>query len=863
MSLRDRIQNALKGFNQSAPAETIDLKSLENMIYSNSTYTGLDAYMMPRSNFDYAKEVAPMLNSAVSACVHWFMRTFPEAPIIIKSTDADGNQVLDNTHEAVKRLAEPNPYYSGSLLMMGVISDYLTTGNGYIMKLRNNTSSVTELWYTSAALIQPQVKKGSTEYITHYDYRPHGSAIEIAPEDVIHLRFGIDQNNVRKGLSPLAVVLEERWTDDEAANYSASLLKNMGVAGLFMTPKEVTSGLSREGAETLKSKFKERFTGDRRGEPFISNMPLDITKLSFSPSEMNLRDVRRIPEERVAAVLGIPAIVAGLGAGLDRATFANFAEAREMAYESGVIPLQRLIATDLTTQYLREFDSNPNLQIAFDNRDIRVLQEDEVAQATKVGSLYKGGVITRAEARQQVGLPFEDNDNIFLAPTNVNEVERNERAPLAGAGGGDSQLMMDASSLDLSAKIRDGVSFHSVVPSEIQRKNWEFILKQEPELTRRQFERQLEKDLIELETLFSNELSKEFELQATELSKAYLKHVLKDFNIDDELFDSDLDIEIKDIAITGNIGEEDLDMLVDTLLTSPGLMEPSRQRIELIYQRAFRRTATKTFPAVAGRIGAGIVFNEQDTIGRTILETGGRRAGLIDFSAQAKRATREAIAAGREAGDNPRVIARRIKKLVPVGRFTRMAEAKGEDAAKRYRANMIARTETHHAQRVSTVSGYRASGLVELVRAIDGKYGDTDDVCMDRDGKIFTLEDAEVETTLEHPNGTLDWEPIVQSPADPGLPLNLSANDNDISYKNENHIHIMNSLKYFKENSLSEIPQTINNKPAAVIMGIKNDDHLPDVHAYLFPVKEWDKQEIKNFIKDFNKKEKIRNNAKE
>ena len=137
MSIQDRVRNALRGLRTSEKAFTVDEKSLQNMVFSREAYSGIDKYLMPRSNFDYAKEVVPMLNSAVASCVHWFMRTFPEAPIIIKSTDADGNQILDNTHEAVKRLAEPNPYYSGSLLMMGVISDYLTTGNGYIMKLRN------------------------------------------------------------------------------------------------------------------------------------------------------------------------------------------------------------------------------------------------------------------------------------------------------------------------------------------------------------------------------------------------------------------------------------------------------------------------------------------------------------------------------------------------------------------------------------------------------------------------------------------------------------------------------------------------------------------------------------------------------
>jgi hypothetical protein len=78
-----------------------------------------------------------------------------------------------------------------------------------------------------------------------------------------------------------------------------------------------------------------------------------VEQFGFSPEQLLLRELRRIPEERVTAVLGVPAIVAGLGAGLDRSTFTNMAEAREAAYESGIIPTQRIIAEDIRFQLLR------------------------------------------------------------------------------------------------------------------------------------------------------------------------------------------------------------------------------------------------------------------------------------------------------------------------------------------------------------------------------------------------------------------------------------------------------------------------------------------------------------------------------
>ena len=374
MGLRKNIINAISAY-QGKPTN-VDEKALYEMSFSRDYNDPLGDVMLPRTNFDYQREVAPMLNSAVTACVHWFMRSFPEAPICVYANYDETTEKV-KPHPATDLLARPNQYYSGSLLMMSVIADYLVNGNAYIMKVRNLQNEVIQLWYTPAALIKPAYKKEDpTTFISHYEYRPVGAKIDVEPEDVIHLRWGLDPQNNREGLSPLKEVLREIFTDDEAANYSASLLKNMGVAGLFIVPRDGSVNLSREAAEVMKDKFKERFTGDRRGEPFVSNMPLDIQNISFSPSEMNLRDVRTIPEERVCAALGVPAIVAGLGAGLSRSTFSNMSEAREMAYENGIIPVQRLIATDLTTQLMPEFETATNFMFGFENDNIRILQED-------------------------------------------------------------------------------------------------------------------------------------------------------------------------------------------------------------------------------------------------------------------------------------------------------------------------------------------------------------------------------------------------------------------------------------------------------------------------------------------------------
>ncbi len=74
-----------------------------------------------------------------------------------------------------------------------------------------------------------------------------------------------------------------------------------------------------------------------------------------------------------------------------------------------------------------------------------------------------------------------------------------------------------------------------------------------------------------------------------------------------------------------------------------------------------------------------------------------------------------------------------------------------------YRAEMIARTEMTASYNDAALGTYGDLG-VELVEAIDG---DGDEECAARDGQTFTLDEADQEAADEHPNGTLDFVPIL------------------------------------------------------------------------------------------------------
>ncbi len=382
-------------------------------------------FWMP-SGHDYLRDVGDGTNSStVTAPLFWVARTFPEAPPALWEKQDDGQEKQHRDHPMLRLLEKPNGFYTGVEMWMATVTEYAVDGNAYWLKLRNGTGQPGELWWTPSWLLEPI--GDDQNLITHYEYTPGGETFEIAVEDVVHFRFGIDPDNRMRGRSPLRSVLGEVFTDQEAAQFTASLLKNMGVPGLMVSPEKGVTVAPDEAAET-KAGLLAKFTGDKRGEPIVMTGATKIEQFGFSPEQLLLRELRRIPEERVTAVMGVPAIVAGLGAGLDRSTFTNMAEAREAAYESGIIPTQRILAEVIRWKLLSEFEGDPFLwRFGFDLSKVRVLQEDlyRLVQRHAVG-LREGGEMV-SEFRRALDLPVDDNrDNVFLRPANVVTVPAGE-----------------------------------------------------------------------------------------------------------------------------------------------------------------------------------------------------------------------------------------------------------------------------------------------------------------------------------------------------------------------------------------------------------------------------------------------------
>ena len=386
-----------------------------DLVYGNSSY--ILGYNSSAGDFDMSGLGNGQSNSAVTACLQVLGVSFSEATLQVMFVDEDGQSQTIPNHPFANLLRRPNPYMSGDVVQQYIINAMHVSGDAYLMKQKNNAGELVALYPIMPEQVIP---KGTVnDLITHYEYQVDKGTMEIKPQDMVHIRLGLDPSNHKKGFSPLKTVLREIYGDESAGQMATALLANSGVPSMLITPKD-DYGLSEQEAEQISRTYQQKVGGKNKGKPLILSGSMNVERLAFSPKDLDIGALRRIPEERVSAVLGVPAILAGLGAGLERATYNNTSELREFFTEQKLIPLWRMVAEELTQQVLLpDYQSNQAVSAEYDFSEVRALQGDEKEMFEKLNVGVQGGWITVAEARKQVGLPTNESQDVYLLSNSV------------------------------------------------------------------------------------------------------------------------------------------------------------------------------------------------------------------------------------------------------------------------------------------------------------------------------------------------------------------------------------------------------------------------------------------------------------
>ncbi len=659
-----------------------------------------------RQETDFAKRVGTGMNSSVvMATIQWIQRAMLTAPVLVERRQADGDWEKLFDHPLTTLLDSPNEFYAGSHLLSATVLSYMTDGNAYWFQVPNNAGRPVELWYVPHWLIRPVWPSNGSEFISFYEYTPGGQRFRIERENVIHFRHGIDPRNTRLGVSPLASALAEIWTDMEAATFIAAILGNSGVPGLLITPGGDTVMPGAPETETMKQYIKERTSGRFRGEPLILSGDTKVQQLAWDPKQMDLTAATDRAEERVSALLGIPATVVGFAAGLETSDVGSTMKARlNQAWTNGVIPVQDNWADTLSRQLLPLFGNAVRLRVKFDLSGVAALREDQDKVWRRVGRAASEGWVPVETAQRLAGLDALPGGDVYLRRVAIVEVpvggERPDPEDLKSGTKGAKQDDIPAQRVAETAP--------RVESTAAQRAYMAHQEAHEGALT--------EKMAAELRKFFADMGAVAAAVALPLLEEAFFKQLSGE-----------------DQVLAGRIQEA---MQMDDIIPA----------MTAVFGAHYLLVAEESTAGAMEIIG--LATGIPDPVGRAIVATGGTRAGLIDLSKQTRAALFKAIEEGRAEGLGADALARRIRDLVGAG----------PHPSAEVRALLVARTETKHAQRMSTLIMGKDQGVTEF-RVFDARLGRSDQDCEDADGRLVDARTADELAGSEHPNGTRDFVP--------------------------------------------------------------------------------------------------------
>lgn len=384
-------------------------------------------------------------NEVVYAGIRLLSQSVAEPPLKAYTEKGDDKNELPRDHKLTQLIRRPNELMTEYEFWELVTTHCAIVGRSYWWKERSNSGEIISLWPLRPDRVGPLYSnsdKAGERVIRGWWYQipDSGQYVEILRRDV--LAFNLpdpsgQSGGIVEGIGPCQVLATEISADNEASVFVGALLANYAAPTVVLKVDNLPA--DQDQVDFIKATFRNEFGGSRRGVPAVINAKTEITPLGFNLQQLEFPQVRAIAETRICAAIGVPAILVGVKAGLDRSTFANMREAREFLAETTCSTYWRRFSDQYTNDVAAEFGDN--IVCEFDTRNVRALAGQIQEKLQPIKKAYSTGAVTRNEYRQALGLdPFDDAavGEVFLVPTSVQVIPVSSAVAMVPVGGGEN-----------------------------------------------------------------------------------------------------------------------------------------------------------------------------------------------------------------------------------------------------------------------------------------------------------------------------------------------------------------------------------------------------------------------------------------
>lgn len=287
---------------------------------------------------------------------------------------------------------EPNPFQDVSTFKRNLIIDYILDGNIFIYfdgaHLYHIPANHTE--------IEPDTKT----YIKQFKFQTTG---EFDPSEIIHIKEN-SFHSIYRGTSRLRAAQRSMSLLTRMRQFQENFFKNGAIAGLVIQSPSV---ISEKNKERMIQSWMTRYRPDAGGRrPLVldGGMTLDtLTNVNFK--ELDFEYSIEVAEKEILKVLGVPPLL------LDSGNNANLRPNHRLYYLETILPIVEKINKAIERFF--------GYTITPDVSSIPALQPELRDSAAYYTSLVNGGIITAAEARNNLGFPEIEGTDEIRVPANI------------------------------------------------------------------------------------------------------------------------------------------------------------------------------------------------------------------------------------------------------------------------------------------------------------------------------------------------------------------------------------------------------------------------------------------------------------
>lgn len=275
-------------------------------------------------------------------------------------------------------------------------SRFMLTGDGYAWKIRNHGRRPVQLWPIPTSTVTITEATAGLDLIQ--GYHVDGNSGLVPPEDMLRIR-DIAPGSALYSSCGMRAAWMHYQLDEERKQFIAEMMVNADVPGLLL---KRDGRMTPEQLNALKAAITERSGRGNRGNSVVLPEAIADVIQNTPLSDFDWPGLTGLIETRICMAFGVPPILIGTRAGLDRSTYANYGEARKSFYVETMTPLWRLMSETMTADLLRR-EGESTLEIRFVWDHLPEFQEDEDGKALRAMRLYTSGLIGMEEARGIIG----------------------------------------------------------------------------------------------------------------------------------------------------------------------------------------------------------------------------------------------------------------------------------------------------------------------------------------------------------------------------------------------------------------------------------------------------------------------------